>query len=87
MQRGAARDDASVQGVHGRHGHDDRRVCVVLYCRSMFMVRSNDVRCRRAERARYEKRCFVGFLHKTTSLSAHNDDIEQIDDKIRFVRA
>uniref|UniRef100_M4B3Q6 Atg6 BARA domain-containing protein n=1 Tax=Hyaloperonospora arabidopsidis (strain Emoy2) TaxID=559515 RepID=M4B3Q6_HYAAE len=38
----------------------------------------------RAERARYEKRCFVGFLHKTTSLSAHNDDIEQIDDKIRF---
>ncbi|CAI5737566.1 unnamed protein product [Hyaloperonospora brassicae] len=38
----------------------------------------------RAERARYEKRCFVGFLHKTTSSSVHNEDIERIDDKIRF---
>ncbi|CAH0480820.1 unnamed protein product [Peronospora belbahrii] len=38
----------------------------------------------RAERARYEKRCFTGFLHKTTSSSVPNQDIEQIDDKIRY---
>ncbi|CAI5711281.1 unnamed protein product [Peronospora farinosa] len=38
----------------------------------------------RAERARYEKRCFAGFLHKTTSSSVHSQDTEQIDDKTRF---
>ncbi|ETM34874.1 hypothetical protein, variant 1 [Phytophthora nicotianae] len=37
-----------------------------------------------AERARYEKRCFTGFLHNTTSSTAHSEDIEHIDDKIRF---
>ncbi|KAG6972198.1 hypothetical protein JG687_00001584 [Phytophthora cactorum] len=37
-----------------------------------------------AERARYEKRCFTGFLHNTTSTTVHSEDIEQIDDKIRF---
>ncbi|KAI9911536.1 hypothetical protein PsorP6_008805 [Peronosclerospora sorghi] len=39
---------------------------------------------RRAERARYEKRCFVGFLHKTTNSNVHNENIKQIEDKIRF---
>ncbi|EGZ30250.1 hypothetical protein PHYSODRAFT_553302 [Phytophthora sojae] len=37
-----------------------------------------------AERARYEKRCFAGFLHNTTSSVVHSEDVEQIDDKIRF---
>ncbi|KAH7488174.1 hypothetical protein PRIC1_007706 [Phytophthora ramorum] len=37
-----------------------------------------------AERARYEKRCFAGFLHNTTSSSVHSEDIEHIEDKIRF---
>ncbi|KAK1946986.1 Beclin-1-like protein B [Phytophthora citrophthora] len=37
-----------------------------------------------AERARYEKRCFGGFLHNLTSSTVHSEDIEHIDDKIRF---
>ncbi|POM61562.1 hypothetical protein PHPALM_29403 [Phytophthora palmivora] len=37
-----------------------------------------------AERARYEKRCFMSFMHNTTSSPVHNEDIEHIDDKIRF---
>ncbi|RLN49189.1 hypothetical protein BBJ29_003713 [Phytophthora kernoviae] len=36
-----------------------------------------------AERARYEKRCFAGYLH-TVGTAVHYDDVEQIDAKIRF---
>ncbi|KAF4044154.1 Apg6 BARA domain [Phytophthora infestans] len=37
-----------------------------------------------AERARYEKRCFTSYLHNTTNTTIHSEDIEHIDDKIRF---
>ncbi|ETP27951.1 hypothetical protein F442_22761 [Phytophthora nicotianae P10297] len=39
---------------------------------------------RQAEHARYEKRGVAGFLHSSTDPHGHNEDIEQIDDKIRF---
>jgi hypothetical protein len=38
-----------------------------------------------AERARYEKRAFGGFLQSNSS-SVRNEEVEQIHEKIQFVR-
>jgi hypothetical protein len=38
-----------------------------------------------AERARYEKRAFGGFLQSSSS-SVRNEEVEQIHEKIQFVR-
>lgn len=40
---------------------------------------------RQAERARFDKRSFTGYLHSTGS-SVRNEEVDQINERIQYVR-